>query len=75
MEADLCRRLGDASAALRALGEADALAPGDGTRRLLRARALADVGRADEARADARSRRRPGSPDAEDARRLLDTLS
>jgi tetratricopeptide (TPR) repeat protein len=77
IEAELLRRGGDAAGALGALDAADAEAPTTGERLVLRARALADLGRAAEARADAElalGLLRGDAREAGDARRLLESL-
>jgi tetratricopeptide (TPR) repeat protein len=77
IEAELLRRLGDAAAALGALDAADAEAPSTGERLVIRARALADLGRTGEASAHvelALRLLRPEAREAQEARVLLEAL-
>lgn len=78
VEAELRRRTGDGEGALRCLDEAAARVGPDGERLLVRARTLAALGRAAEARGEAEravALLRPDAQAAEDARRLLDELA
>lgn len=78
IEAELLRRAGDGEGALRRLAEADAQTPPTGERLLLRARALAALGRAAECRAEAEralTLLRPDARAAEEARRLARATS
>jgi tetratricopeptide (TPR) repeat protein len=77
IEAELLRRLGDAAGALRALDAADGEAPSTGERLVIRARALADLGRTAEARAHlelAVGLLRPEARETQEARLLLEAL-